>query len=90
MPKLDICFSPELLPLVDLRGQVAVIVDILRASSTIVTALGEGVSHVFPVASLDECSAYGQQHGCLTAAERDGVPAPGFDLGNSPFGSTLR
>ena len=86
MPKLDICFSPELLPLYDLRGQVAVIVDILRASSTIVTALGEGVTHVFPVASLAECTAYGQQHGCLTAAERDGLPAPGFDLGNSPFG----
>ncbi|MDO7852763.1 2-phosphosulfolactate phosphatase [Hymenobacter convexus] len=86
MPKLDICFSPELLHLYDLRGKIAVIVDILRASSTIVTALGEGVTHVFPVASLDECTAYGQQHGCLTAAERDGLPAPGFDLGNSPFG----
>ena len=86
MPNVDICFSPELLPLVDLRGQVAVIVDILRASSTIVTALGEGISHVFPVATLEECRAYGQQHGCLTAAERDGLPAPGFDLGNSPFG----
>ena len=86
MPKLDICFSPELLPLYDLRGQVAVIVDILRASSTIVTALGEGVTHVFPVATLVECTAYGQEHGCLTAAERDGIPAVGFDLGNSPFG----
>ena len=86
MPKLDICFSPELLPLYDLRGQVAVIVDILRASSTIVTALAEGVTHVFPVATLEECAAYGQQPGCLTAAERDGRPAAGFDLGNSPFG----
>lgn len=86
MPKVDICFSPELLPLVDLRGKVAVIVDILRASSTIVTALGEGVSHVFPVATLEECAANGREYGCLTAAERDGVPAAGFDLGNSPFG----
>jgi 2-phosphosulfolactate phosphatase len=86
MPKLDICFSPELLPLYDLQGKVAVIVDILRATSTIVTALGEGITHVFPVASLEECTAYGQQHGCLTAAERDGSQAPGFDLGNSPFG----
>ena len=86
MPKLDICFSPDLLPRYDLRGRVAVIVDILRASSTIVTALGEGITHVFPVASLAECTTYGQQHGCLTAAERDGLPAAGFDLGNSPFG----
>ena len=86
MPKLDICLSPELLHLYDLRGKVAVIVDILRASSTIVTALGEGVTHVFPVATLAECTANGEQHSCLTAAERDGLPAAGFDLGNSPFG----
>ena len=86
MPNLDICFSPELLASHELRGKVAVIVDILRASSTIVTALGEGVTHVFPVASLEECTAYGQQHDTLTAAERDGLAAPGFDLGNSPFG----
>ena len=87
MPKkVDICFSPELLPLYDLRGKVAVIVDILRATSTIVTALGEGISHVFPVVSLEECTALGQEQGCLTAAERDGLPAVGFDLGNSPFG----
>ena len=86
MPALDICFSPELLPLYSLPGKVVVVVDILRATSSIVTALGEGVTHVFPVATLEECAAYGQEHGCLTAAERDGLPAPGFDLGNSPFG----
>ena len=86
MPHLDICFSPELLPLYDLRGKIAVIVDILRASSTIVTALGEGISHIFPVATLEECAALGREQGCITAAERDGLPASGFDLGNSPFG----
>ncbi|MFD1468312.1 2-phosphosulfolactate phosphatase [Hymenobacter caeli] len=85
MPAVDVCFSPDLLPLYDLRGRVAVIVDVLRASTTIVTALVAGVTHVFPVGSLEECAALGAQ-GCLTAAERDGVPAEGFDLGNSPFG----
>jgi 2-phosphosulfolactate phosphatase len=86
MKSVEICFSPELLPLYNLNGCVAVIVDVLRATSTIVTALGEGISHVFPVATLHECAAIGHQHGCLTAAERDGLPAAGFDLGNSPFG----
>ena len=86
MPAFDLCFSPDLLPLYDLAGKVVVVVDILRASSTIVTALGEGVGPVFPVATLAECTALGQQHGALTAAERDGRPAAGFDLGNSPFG----
>ena len=84
--KLDVCFSPELLPSHDLRGQVAVVVDVLRATSTIVTALAQGVTEVFAVAGLDECAALGRAQGCLTAAERDGVAAPGFDLGNSPFG----
>lgn len=83
--KLDICFSPELLPLYDLRGKTAVIVDVLRASSTIVTALAAGMTHVFPVATLAECAALGQATGCLTAAERDGRPAAGFDMGNSPL-----
>ena len=83
--KLDVCFSPDLLPLYDLRGQVAVIVDVLRATSTIATALAAGVTEVYPVATLDECAALGRTHGCLTAAERDGVAAAGFDMGNSPF-----
>ncbi|GAA4494318.1 2-phosphosulfolactate phosphatase family protein [Hymenobacter ginsengisoli] len=84
--KLDVCFSPELLPLYDLRGRVAVIVDVLRATSTIVTALAAGVTDVFPTATLEECAALGREQGCITAAERDGIAAAGFDLGNSPFG----
>lgn len=84
--KLDICFSPDLLSLYDLHGKVAVIVDVLRATSTIVTALAQGVPAVFPVATLEECAELGRAHGYLTAAERDGVAAEGFDLGNSPFG----
>jgi len=83
--KLDVCYSPDLLPLYDLRGRIAVIVDVLRATSTIATALAAGVTEVYPVASLDECAALGRAHGCVTAAERDGVAAEGFDLGNSPF-----
>ena len=84
--KLDICFSPDLLPRYELPGKTVVVVDILRATSTIVTALAAGVAEVWPVATLAECAALGRAHGCLTAAERDGLPAPGFDLGNSPFG----
>ena len=84
--KLDVCFSPDLLPLYDLQGKVAVIVDVLRATSTIVTALAQGVTEVFPTATLEECAALGRDTGCITAAERDGVAAAGFDLGNSPFG----
>ncbi|AIZ64507.1 2-phosphosulfolactate phosphatase [Hymenobacter sp. DG25B] len=85
MPTLDICFSPELLPLYDLKGRVAVVVDILRATSSIVTALANGVTHLVPLSELPECQAMAAQ-GYITAAERDGRQAEGVDLGNSPFG----
>ncbi|TGE10378.1 2-phosphosulfolactate phosphatase [Hymenobacter fodinae] len=85
MPSLDICFSPELLPLYDLRGRVAVVVDILRATSSIVTALAQGVTHMVPFSELEPCREMASQ-GYLTAAERDGRQAENVDLGNSPFG----
>jgi 2-phosphosulfolactate phosphatase len=85
MPSIDICFSPELLPLFNLKGRVAVIVDILRATSSMVTALGAGVTHLVPFSELAGCRAMAAQ-GYLTAAERDGRQAEGVDLGNSPFG----
>ncbi|MET4106498.1 2-phosphosulfolactate phosphatase [Hymenobacter sp. UYP22] len=85
LPSLDVCFSPELLPLHDLRGKVAVVVDILRATSSIVTALAQGVTHLVPFSELAECQAQAAG-GYLTAAERDGRQAEGVDLGNSPFG----
>jgi 2-phosphosulfolactate phosphatase len=85
MPSLDICFSPELLPLYDLQGRVAVVVDILRATSSIVTALAQGVTHLVPFSELEPCREMASQ-GYLTAAERDGRQAENVDLGNSPFG----
>ncbi|OUJ75553.1 2-phosphosulfolactate phosphatase [Hymenobacter crusticola] len=84
-PSLDVCLTPELLSLFDLRGRVAVVVDILRATSSMVTALAAGVTHIVPLSELEECRTYAAQ-GYLTAAERDGRQAAGFDLGNSPFG----
>ena len=84
MPSIDVCFSPELLHLYDLKGKAVVAVDILRATSTMVTAFAHGATDIIPVMKLEECQAYAGQ-GCLIAAERDGIKADGFDLGNSPF-----
>ncbi|WP_181305705.1 2-phosphosulfolactate phosphatase [Rufibacter sp. XAAS-G3-1] len=84
MPSLDVCFSPELLPLYNLTGKIAVAVDVLRATSSMVTALANGITHIAPVSELEACLAY-RDLGYLVAAERDGVKAEGFDLGNSPL-----
>jgi len=85
MPSIDVCYSPELLHLYELQGKAVVAVDILRATSTMVTAFAQGARDIVPVMELEECRTYAAK-GCLTAAERDGVKAEGFDLGNSPFG----
>ncbi len=84
MPLLDVCFSPELIHLYELKGRVVVVVDILRATSSMVTGLAHGLERIVPVSNLDDCKLYAQQ-GYLTAAERDGKMALDFDFGNSPF-----
>ena len=50
-----------------------------------VTALAHGVAALLPVEGIDEALALKAQ-GYTAAAERDGQTAPGFDMGNSPFG----
>ena len=62
---------------------LVVLVDILRATSTITAALGEEALLVKPVASVEEALLYRDQ-GYLLAGERGGLPPEGFDLGNSP------
>jgi len=62
---------------------VAIVVDVLRATSTIVAALGGGFSMVRCVGSVDEACAL-REPGRLLAGEQDTEPVEGFDLGNSP------
>lgn len=83
-PQIDVCLSPNLIDLYDLEGKIVVVVDILRATSVMVTALAHGAKSIIPVASLDEAKEY-QAKGYLCAAERGGAQVDGFPLGNSPF-----
>lgn len=66
------------------RGVVAILVDELRASSTIVTLLERGARAVVPAASVAEARRLAAGNGHLLAGERDVVRPPGFDFGNSP------
>ena len=81
---LDVCLSPELLHLYKLEGSIVVVVDILRATSCMTTALANGVEYIVPVSELEKCKKY-QSDGFLTAAEREGKKVDGFDFGNSPY-----
>lgn len=84
MSQLEVCFSPDLLHLYSLEGKNVVVVDILRATSCMVTALSFGVKAIHPFSDLDECMRM-KSKGLLVAAERDGMKVDGFDFGNSPF-----
>jgi len=84
MRKIEVCLSPELIHLHQLEGKVIVVLDVLRATSCIVTGLAHKVASITPVASLEKCRSMKQQ-GYYIAGERDGNKVDGFDLGNSPF-----
>jgi 2-phosphosulfolactate phosphatase len=79
---LPTMFAPE-----DLRGGVAVVIDVLRASTTMAQALFAGANAVIPcgeVSEAQERAANLPSGSYLLGGERGGVLIPGFDLGNSP------
>jgi 2-phosphosulfolactate phosphatase len=84
-PTLHTCLSPALLHLYNVRECVVVVIDVLRATSTIATALHNGAKEVIPVDSVERCIQLGTQIECITAGERDGQVAPGLQYGNSSF-----
>lgn len=87
MRKIEVCFTPALLPLYDITDSIVVIIDILRASSSICYGIDNGAEGIIPVATVEECMEYGGGE-FLLAAEREGCVVEGFDFGNSPFSYT--
>ncbi|WP_296704839.1 2-phosphosulfolactate phosphatase [Algoriphagus sp.] len=83
MRKVEICFSPELIHLHSLENKIVVVVDIFRATSTMVAALANGITEIKTFADLEECRQMSKK-GYLIAGERNGLTAEGFELGNSP------
>jgi 2-phosphosulfolactate phosphatase len=65
------------------KGQV-IVVDALRACSSIVTALNAGASSVLPVENPEQARKYTGRKGFVTAGETNGEKINGLDLGNSP------
>ena len=88
MPNIDVCLSPQLITQYGAEGKIVVVVDILRATSCMVTAFAHGAKCILPVETLEECTAF-QAKGHLTAAEREGKIVEGFKIGNSPLSYQL-
>ena len=85
--KLDVLITPgELMP-GDVSRRTVVVIDVLRASSTIVEALAAGARALYPVAEVEEALKLANTLGrdeVLLCGERKSLAIDGFDLGNSP------
>jgi len=78
---------PALFEPAELRGGIAVVMDVLRATSTTIQALASGATCVVPCGEIDEARRKAAEVApgtALLGGERGGLPIPGFDLGNSP------
>jgi len=86
--KVDVIMAPNFLKKDDLRGRLCAVVDVLRATSTVITALASGAIEVHPCMTVEEAKgnvAKLPRDSYLLGGEEMGESIPGFDLGNSPF-----
>lgn len=80
---IEIVLSPLLLDAHDPQGKVCVVIDILRASTTMITAMANGATAIYPIASLKEAEKAAEQ-GYLVGAERNVKRCPFAHFGNDP------
>lgn len=68
-------------------GGIAIVIDVLRASTTITTALANGATGIWPACTIQEARRLALATGpdTLLGGERGGRPVDGFDAGNSPL-----
>lgn len=85
--KFEVYFSPSEVDELSMRGRNVVIIDVLRATTTICTALRNGAREIIPtpdVVNATKISSNLSSEARLLGGERQGKKIDGFDLGNSP------
>jgi len=85
--QIDVFFHGGAAGQSDMAGRVVLVIDVLRASTTIAVALSNGARAVVPFEGADEATLRSRsldRREVLLAGERKMLPVPGFDLGNSP------
>lgn len=85
--RCDVFALPQLADADDLRGATAVVIDVLRASTTIIHALDAGAEAVVACREIEQARSWLAKAGgaeVVLGGERGGLPIEGFDLGNSP------
>lgn len=82
---LDVYLLPALIETEKLHGRLAVVIDVLRATTTIAQALASGAVQVLVCQEIDEARKLAARYpSAILAGERGGLPIPEFHLGNSP------
>jgi 2-phosphosulfolactate phosphatase len=85
MNTIEVCFSPKLYEDRLIRDNfIVVVVDILRATTSICTAFKNGAKALIPVPSIEEAKEY-KKNGYIVASEKDGKVLDFADFGNSAF-----
>ena len=86
---VDVVLNPAeiaLLPQRDLSETTCVVFDVLRATSSMITAFAHGAAEIHPVRTIEEALERKKQFpDAVLGGERNGDPIAGFDLGNSPL-----
>lgn len=80
---IEVCFTPALYYLYNNPENTVIIVDILRATTSICAAFASGAEKILPVATIEQARKVKEQ-GYILAAERDGKVLDFADFGNSP------
>lgn len=84
--RADVVLTPAEVPGQRFEDRVAVVVDVLRASTSVVAACAAGCAGVLPVVDVEAAWAEARlDPHVVLAGERGGEPIPGFALGNSPL-----
>ena len=81
---IDVCLTPALYPHYHRAESMVVIVDIFRATSTIIAAFENGAHSIQPIATIEEAEVF-KKKGYLVGAERNCCRCAFADFGNSPF-----
>jgi 2-phosphosulfolactate phosphatase len=81
---VEVCYTPGQYHLYQENFDIVVVIDVLRATSAITTALYHGVESIIPIATMEEAHEW-KAKGYIVGAERDGQVVEGFDFGNSPY-----
>ncbi|MEC9003613.1 MAG: 2-phosphosulfolactate phosphatase [Planctomycetota bacterium] len=85
-PTVSVHLLPSLVDPAELADRTVVVIDVLRATTTITTALAAGAAGIIPCLEVEAAREQAQQHPApvLLGGERQGKKIEGFDLGNSP------